>query len=180
MYVSLCVPIAKSCPTMQSHGLQPTRLLCPWNFPGKNTEVGCHFLLQGIFLTQGLIPCVLHLLRWQEDSLPLSNLGNPINVCCFKKNWPSPLLITWPEFSLWPIRQFREQQPEYIGRCPFSAQNPPLALHSPGVKAKVFTVVDKSVHIPQGLPRLLLFISLQPHSISNCPQTSQTCSLPVT
>ena len=32
---------------MQPHGLEPTRLLCPWNFPGKNTGVGCHFLLQG-------------------------------------------------------------------------------------------------------------------------------------
>ena len=31
------------------HGLQPARLLCPWDFPGKNTGVGCHFLLQGIF-----------------------------------------------------------------------------------------------------------------------------------
>ena len=30
-----------------------TRLLCPWDPPGKNTGVGCHFLLQGIFLTQG-------------------------------------------------------------------------------------------------------------------------------
>ena len=28
------------------HGPQPARLLCPWNFPGKNTGVGCHFLLQ--------------------------------------------------------------------------------------------------------------------------------------
>ena len=36
-----------------SHGLQPTRLLCPWNSAGKNTGVGCHFSLQGIFLTQG-------------------------------------------------------------------------------------------------------------------------------
>ena len=34
-------------------GLQPTRLLSPWDSPGKNTGVGCHFLLQGIFLTQG-------------------------------------------------------------------------------------------------------------------------------
>ena len=37
-----------------SHGLQPAGFLCPWDFPGKNTGVGCHFLLQGIFLTQGL------------------------------------------------------------------------------------------------------------------------------
>jgi len=28
------------------HGLQPTRLLCPWSFPGKSTGVDCHFLLQ--------------------------------------------------------------------------------------------------------------------------------------
>jgi len=34
---------------LETYGLQPTRLLCPWNFPGKNTGVGCHFLLQGIF-----------------------------------------------------------------------------------------------------------------------------------
>ena len=40
--------------SLQPHGLQPTGLLCPWVFPGKNTGVGCHFLLQGIFLTQGL------------------------------------------------------------------------------------------------------------------------------
>ena len=33
------------------HGLEPTRLLCPWGSPGKNSEVGCHALLQGIFLT---------------------------------------------------------------------------------------------------------------------------------
>ena len=34
------------------HRLQPARLLCPWDSPGKNTGVGCHFLLQGIFPTQ--------------------------------------------------------------------------------------------------------------------------------
>ena len=32
--------------SLQPHGLQPTRFLCPWDFPGKNTGVGCHFLLQ--------------------------------------------------------------------------------------------------------------------------------------
>ena len=40
-------------------------------FPGKNTGVGCHFLLQGIFLTQGSNPCFLH---WQVSSLLLSYL----------------------------------------------------------------------------------------------------------
>ena len=31
----------------------PTDCILPWDFPGKNTKVGCHFLLQGIFLTEG-------------------------------------------------------------------------------------------------------------------------------
>ena len=42
-----------------SHGLQPTRVLCPWDFPGKDTGVICHFLLQGIFPTQGSSPGLL-------------------------------------------------------------------------------------------------------------------------
>ena len=40
--------------SLRPHGLQPARLLCPWNVPGKNSEVGCHFFPQGIFPTQGL------------------------------------------------------------------------------------------------------------------------------
>ena len=39
---------------LQPHGLQPTRLPYPWSSPGKNTGVGCHFLVQGIFPTQRL------------------------------------------------------------------------------------------------------------------------------
>ena len=42
------------------HGLEPARLLCPWNSPGRSTGVGSHFLLQGIFLTQGSNPRLLH------------------------------------------------------------------------------------------------------------------------
>ena len=60
--------------SLQPHGLEPARLLCPWNFPGKNTGVGCHFLLQGIFPIQGLDRHVLCLLHWQVDSLPLRHL----------------------------------------------------------------------------------------------------------
>ena len=56
------------------HGLQPARLLCPWNFPGMNTGLGCHFLFQGIFPTQGSYCHLLHLLHWQADSLPLRHL----------------------------------------------------------------------------------------------------------
>ena len=45
---------------LRSHGLQPARLLCPWDSPGKNTGVGCCFFLQEIFLTQALNPGLLH------------------------------------------------------------------------------------------------------------------------
>jgi len=50
------------------------QLLCPWDFPGKSTAVGCHFFLQGNFLTQGLNLCLLH---WQASCLPLSLQGSP-------------------------------------------------------------------------------------------------------
>ena len=56
--------------------------LCSWTFPDKNTGVGCHFLLQGIFPTQKLDPSLLCLLYWQVDSLPLCHLGNPIIYAC--------------------------------------------------------------------------------------------------
>ena len=47
------------------------KLLCPWDFPGKNTGMGCHFLLQGSN------PSLLCLLHWRADSLPLCHLGSP-------------------------------------------------------------------------------------------------------
>ena len=73
-----CYLVALSCLTLlQPHGLSPTRLLCPSNSPAKNTGVGCHFLFQGIFLTQGSNLSLLHLLHWQAGSLPLAPLGKP-------------------------------------------------------------------------------------------------------
>ena len=52
--------------SLLSHGLQPARLFCPWDSPGKNIGVGCYFLLQGIFLTQGSdnIPYVFWICKW--------------------------------------------------------------------------------------------------------------------
>ena len=60
------------------HGLQPTRLLCPWNFPGKNTGVGCHALLQGSFLTQGLN---LGLLHYRQILYHLSHDNSTYDIC---------------------------------------------------------------------------------------------------
>ena len=75
----VCTICVLSCSVVSNslwpHGLWPARLLCPWDFPGKNGAVDCHFLFQGIFLTQGLNP---HLLRWQRDALPLSQQGSPV------------------------------------------------------------------------------------------------------
>ena len=62
----------------------PTRLLCPWNSPGKNAGVGSHALLQGIFPTQGSNP---HLRHWHVGSLPLAPPGKPpTNYLCFQVN----------------------------------------------------------------------------------------------
>ena len=60
----------------------PVRLLCPQDFPGKNTGMGCHFLLQGIFLTQRLNLCLLH---WQKDSLSLSHQGSLTHLLASSK-----------------------------------------------------------------------------------------------
>ena len=53
--VCVCVSCSVVSDSLQPRGLKPARLLCPWDFPGKNIGVGCHFLLQGIFLTQGYV-----------------------------------------------------------------------------------------------------------------------------
>ena len=76
------------------HWLQPARLLCPWNFSGKNTRAGFHLLFPGIFPTQGSNPCFLH---WQADSLPLVPPGK------LTKYWSShfqPRRI-YPKAQVW-------------------------------------------------------------------------------
>ena len=84
----MCVP---SCSVMsdsvQLHRLQPTRLLSPWSFSGKNIGVGCYFIFQGIFLTQELN---LRLLHWQADSLPLCYLGRDYHLRQRAKT------VSWP------------------------------------------------------------------------------------
>ena len=54
-----------------------TRFLCPWDSPSKNTGVGSHFLLQGIFPTQGLNPCFLSFLHCGQILYPQSHQGSP-------------------------------------------------------------------------------------------------------
>ena len=57
--LTLCNPMVCSLPDSSVHGIFPARIL-EWNSPRKNTEVGCHSLLQGIFPAQGSNLCLLH------------------------------------------------------------------------------------------------------------------------
>ena len=103
------------------------RLLCPWNSPGKNTGVGCHALLQGIFLTQGLNPGFLHcrqilyhlshqgsprILEWvaMPSSRGSSQPGNWTRVSCIAGGF----LTSWAIRELWiinmDINQYQKEQ----------------------------------------------------------------------
>ena len=98
IYLHVCMR-AKSlqlCPTLCSPmGCKPSRFLCLWDSPGKNTGVDCHALLHGIFPTQGSNPCLLCLLHWQADSLPLeppekcknNYTGSKYTSCVFGQNF---------------------------------------------------------------------------------------------
>ena len=74
-----CVCCAQ-CDSLRPHSLYPARILCPRNFPGRRTGVGCHFLIQGIFPTQGLNLSLLHLLHCQAVP-PAVPPGKPICYC---------------------------------------------------------------------------------------------------
>ena len=77
----------QSCPTLSnpmdwvplSIGTLPTKFLCLWDSPGKNSGVGSRALLQRIFPTQGLNPWFFCLLHWWLSSLPLVPPGKPSN-----------------------------------------------------------------------------------------------------
>ena len=64
---------------LQPCGLQPARLLCPWDSPGKKTGVDCHFLLQGIFLIWASNPGLLHC---RQILYRLSYKGSPLDSRC--------------------------------------------------------------------------------------------------
>ena len=82
-----------------------------WDFPGKHTGGGLHFLLQGIFLAQGSNLCVLHLLPYWADSLPLVPSVKPTR-------------ITWGAFIIhhhrWITSEPLKERPRYqqlLPRC---------------------------------------------------------------
>ena len=90
--------------SLQKYGLQSARRHCAWGFPGKNTGMGCHFLLQGIFPTQGSNSHLLHLLHWQADSLPLSHLVGPLMLSLDAEKEPLPGEVKFLHFETGEIR----------------------------------------------------------------------------
>ena len=89
---------AQSCPTLWGPWTAAYQALLSMEFFffffGRNTGVGCHFLLHRVFLIQGSNPCLLHLLHCQADSLPLSYLGNPRRVVLHALKWNSRVFVT--------------------------------------------------------------------------------------
>ena len=77
MYAKLLQSCSTLCDPMDC---SPPRLLCPWDSPEKNTGMGCHAHLLGIFPTQGWILNLLCLLHWQTGSLPLVPPGKLAGV----------------------------------------------------------------------------------------------------
>ena len=75
-YLCCCCSVTKS-DSFALHGLQPSRLHCPRNSPGKNTGVGCHFLLQGISWSrdQTWVFCIAsRVCYWATGSLLCSHI----------------------------------------------------------------------------------------------------------
>ena len=96
-HASLCTKSLQSCPTLcspEDPAGSSVHSWDSWDSPGKNTEVGFHFLLQGIFQTQGLNTHLLCLLHWEVGSLPLVPPGKPINChgSCTVPAWETKIL----------------------------------------------------------------------------------------
>ena len=127
--------------SLQPHGLQPTRLLCPWDFPGKNIQVGCHFLLQGNFPNPEMEPtsvmspalagrflstrATCEVQREFSELHPIDNCLN-LTLKCQKTKFKSPL-----EFPSSPVVRTQHFHCWGLGSIP-------------GQKAKILQAVQRS------------------------------------
>ena len=102
------------------------RLFCPWDFPGKNTDVGCHLHLQRIFPTQGSNQRLLHLVGWQAYSLHCAtweslSFSRRLHNCIFPKvfNFLSKELFQVPfivrVLKFFPLREFCKDKWKFEG-----------------------------------------------------------------
>ena len=117
--------------SVQPYGLWPTRLLCPWDSPGKNNGVGCHALLRGIFLTQESNPHLLWLLPCRQIVYRWATREAPVQIIIFQRvQQGEPKLNTVrvgagnsTQLSL----QFEFNFENFEGHTSFSLQGSPLS-----------------------------------------------------
>ena len=134
---------------LATFGLQPARLLCQWDFPGKDAGVGCHFLLQGIFPIQG---SNLSLLPWQVDHFTSEPPGKPkdetesIRSSCAQPTHFLPLNWAWTGDG----RVSREPSPLLKPKVMDEAWGRPWVCNSPS-----HSVVTACVHCSPSSPCLL-------------------------
>ena len=119
------------------HGLYPARLLCPQKISGKNTGVGCHFLLQEIFPTQGSNPCLLCLLRWQVGSFTISTTWEAplyayvaLNYICFVQLLSHVWLFATPWTAACQASLSITNSWSFSNSCPLSQWGHPTILSS--------------------------------------------------
>ena len=102
LFACVCLVTQVLSNSLRPHGLWPTRLLCPWDFLGKNTTVGCQFLLQGTLPTKGSNPSLLCLPPLAWILYHWATWGSPKSMV-LKHNstlplFPSSLLPSLPPF----------------------------------------------------------------------------------
>ena len=115
----------------------PPRLLCPWNFPSKNTGVGCHFLFQEIFPIQGSNLCLLH---WHMDSFTTEPPG-AILLLCWSLRHVQLFVTPWTVAHQAPL-SMRFLRQEYWSGLPFpfpgDLPNPEIKPVSPALACGFF------------------------------------------
>ena len=100
--------VAQLCPTLCDP--MDCRLLCPLDSPGKNTGVGCHSLLQGIFPTQGSNQRLL-IISCRQILYHLSRQG--IFSHCFKPPWVPPSLLSSEHLSFHRLNSSHQKTPPH-------------------------------------------------------------------
>ena len=128
---TLCNPMDCSLPGFSVHGIL-----------GKNTRVGCHALLHGIFLTQGSNPRLLCLLHWSQVLYHRHHLGSPRQG---HQRHPQP-------FSLLKRMRWGENSKLLIMACSF--QRPALIQEPSRSPPRVVSLEQKALLFPQEITRV--------------------------
>ena len=127
LYREKCVSCLVVSDSLPLRGLWPPRFIFPWDFPGKNTVMGCHSLLQGIFQTQGSNPGLLHCRQIlyclsHQDKLAIGMLGQIKRL---------ELSLLFAEYNCEEISLSNEQGTDFWMSLPAGSPNPcPTFWHS--------------------------------------------------